>query len=76
MESEGGQQGASSGNKQSFQTLDSQSTGYVRAGDLNGVLGGVRDIVGVKHKTIIDSEDENVRVDIEQFTKMLLGIAL
>eukprot|EP00563_Minutocellus_polymorphus_P003938 CAMPEP_0181046284 /NCGR_PEP_ID=MMETSP1070-20121207/14263_1 /TAXON_ID=265543 /ORGANISM="Minutocellus polymorphus, Strain NH13" /LENGTH=607 /DNA_ID=CAMNT_0023124877 /DNA_START=96 /DNA_END=1919 /DNA_ORIENTATION=- len=61
---------------ETFQTLDSQSTGYVRAGDLNGVLGGVRDIVGVKHKTIIDSEDENVRVDIEQFTKMLLGIAL
>lgn len=61
---------------ETFQTLDEANTGYVRAGDLNGMLGGVRDIVGVKHKTIIDSEDEDVRVDIEQFSKMLLGIAL
>lgn len=33
---------------ETFQTLDEANTGYVRAGDLNGVVGGVRDIVGVK----------------------------
>eukprot|EP00562_Extubocellulus_spinifer_P004729 CAMPEP_0178516860 /NCGR_PEP_ID=MMETSP0696-20121128/25360_1 /TAXON_ID=265572 /ORGANISM="Extubocellulus spinifer, Strain CCMP396" /LENGTH=638 /DNA_ID=CAMNT_0020147207 /DNA_START=116 /DNA_END=2032 /DNA_ORIENTATION=+ len=61
---------------ETFQTLDEGNTGYVRAGDLNVMLGGVRDIIGGDHKSIIDVEDEDVQVDYEQYSKMLLGATL
>eukprot|EP00529_Nitzschia_sp_RCC80_P013409 CAMPEP_0113491162 /NCGR_PEP_ID=MMETSP0014_2-20120614/27416_1 /TAXON_ID=2857 /ORGANISM="Nitzschia sp." /LENGTH=592 /DNA_ID=CAMNT_0000384949 /DNA_START=260 /DNA_END=2035 /DNA_ORIENTATION=+ /assembly_acc=CAM_ASM_000159 len=49
---------------ETFEDLDKEKTGYVRAGDLATVLGGVQDLVGVggaqtKTIEIIDSEDSN-----------------
>lgn len=63
--------------KETFQELDQGKTGFVRAGDLDSVLGGVRDLIGDKrHTSIIDVDDKDMLVDYEQFSKMLLGAAL
>jgi calmodulin len=59
-----------------FQELDKDNTGYVRAGDLDEVLHGVRDLISDDRKSIIDVEDQDVQVDYEQFAKMLLGASL
>ncbi len=62
---------------ETFQELDRDNTGYVRAGDLDMVLGGVQDLIADKKKVnIIDVEDADMLVDYEQFSKMLLGAAL
>lgn len=61
---------------ETFQELDPGNTGYVRAGDLDDVLGGVRDLIGDDSTSIIDTEDKDMLVDYEQFSKMLLGAAL
>lgn len=61
---------------ETFQELDKDGTGYVRAGDLDEVLHGLRDLVGYDRKSLIDVEDQDVQVDYEQFAKMLLGAAL
>lgn len=61
---------------ETFQALDEDNTGYVRAGDLDEVLGGVRDLISDDHKSIIDTEEVDIQVDYEQFSKMLLGAAL
>jgi calmodulin len=62
--------------KETFQELDKDSTGYVRAGDLDEVLGGVRDLISDDQGIIIDVEDKDILVDYEQFVKMLIGAAL
>jgi Ca2+-binding EF-hand superfamily protein len=63
--------------KETFQELDQRNIGYVRAGDLDEVLGGVRDLISDERQTsIIDVDDKDMLVDYEQFTKMLLGAAL
>jgi Ca2+-binding EF-hand superfamily protein len=61
---------------ETFEALDTENTGYVRAGDLDEVLDGVRDLISDDHKSIIDVEDKDIQVDYEQFSKMLLGAAL
>jgi len=61
---------------ETFQELDKDNTGYVRAGDLDEVLDGVRDLISDDRKSIIDVEDQDIQVDYEQFAKMLLGAAL
>lgn len=61
---------------ETFRELDSDNTGYVRAGDLDDVLGGVRDLISNDRTGIIDVEDKDMLVDYEQFSKMLLGAAL
>jgi calmodulin len=63
---------------ETFQELDKDSTGYVRAGDLDEVLGGVRDLISDEQtgSNIIDVEDKDLLVDYEQFSKMLHGAAL
>jgi calmodulin len=61
---------------ETFEELDVDGTGYVRAGDLDEVLGGVRDLISNKRTNIIDVEDKDMLVDYEQFSKMLLGAAL
>ena len=61
---------------ETFKDLDKESTGYVRAGDLDKVLRGVRGLISDDHRSIIDVVDQDVQVDYEQFAKMLLGAAL
>jgi calmodulin len=61
---------------ETFQELDRDNTGYVRAGDLDEVLEGVRYLITEDRKSIIDVEDQDVQVDYEQFARMLLGAAL
>jgi calmodulin/calcium-binding protein CML len=61
---------------ETFQELDKENTGYVRAGDLDEVLGGVRGLVSDNPTNLIDSEDKDMLVDYEQFSKMLLGAAI
>ena len=59
-----------------FNDLDEGNTGYVRAGDLDEVLGGVRDLISNERTNLIDGDDKDMLVDYEQFSKMLLGAAL
>ena len=59
-----------------FEELDLDGTGYVRAGDLDEVLGAVRDLISNDQTSLIDVEDKDMLVDYEQFSKMLLGAAL
>ena len=62
-----------------FQVLDVNNTGYVRAGDLQDVLGSVRDLVDgdFSSKNLnVQEQDSDVLVDYQQFSRMLLGAAL
>jgi calmodulin len=62
---------------ETFQALDTENIGYVSAGDLDQVLGGVRDLFSDDYRSsLIDVEDKDVQIDYEQFTKMLIGAAL
>ena len=61
---------------ETFEELDEDNTGFVRAGDLDEVLGGVRDLISNDKTNIIDVEDKDMLVDYEQFSRMLLGAAL
>jgi Ca2+-binding EF-hand superfamily protein/thiol-disulfide isomerase/thioredoxin len=61
---------------ETFQALDKDDSGYLRASDLNRVLCGIRDLITDDHKSIIDVEDDDMSIDYEQFSKMLLGTAL
>ena len=59
-----------------FLELDREETGYVRAGDLSDVLGGVQELIGNGKKiNLIDVADSDMLIDYEQFSKMLLGAA-
>ncbi|KAG7350003.1 cyclic nucleotide-binding protein [Nitzschia inconspicua] len=61
---------------ETFQELDRDQTGYVRAGDLSEVLGGVQDLIADEKKiNLIDVDDSDMLIDYEQFSKMLLGAA-
>ena len=61
-----------------FDTLDTYNSGFVRAKDLKKVLCGVRDLISDDQTSIIDSvdSDEDMLVNYEQFTKMMIGSAL
>jgi len=59
-----------------FEELDEDGTGYVRAGDLDEVLGGVRNLISNDQKSLIDTEDKDMLIDYQQFTRMILGAAL
>jgi len=61
--------------KDTFQELDKSNTGYVKAGDLDEVLGGVRDLISDDRSkmSIIDGNDKDILIDYEQFSMMLLG---
>ena len=61
---------------ETFEALDTDKTGYVRAGDLDEVLDGMRDLISNDRKSIIDVEDQEIHIDYEQFARMLLGAAL
>ena len=61
---------------ETFQELDREKTGYVRAGDLAEILGGVQDMVSDETKiNLINGEDADMLIDYEQFSKILLGAA-
>ena len=61
---------------ETFQDLDQEKTGYVRAGDLAEVLGDVEELLSEERKiNLIDGEDVDMLIDYEQFSKMLLGAA-
>jgi Ca2+-binding EF-hand superfamily protein len=61
---------------ETFQDLDKEKTGYVQAGDLEEVLGGVRDLIFNDGTSVINVEDKDMLVHYEQFSKMLLEAAL
>jgi Ca2+-binding EF-hand superfamily protein/thiol-disulfide isomerase/thioredoxin len=62
--------------KDTFGALDKHNSGYIKASDVDRVLCGMRDLICDDHKSIIDVEDMDMQIDYEQFSKMLLGIAL
>jgi len=62
--------------KDTFTSLDPDDTGFVRAGDLKKVLQGVRDLISDDRKSIIDVEDQDLLIDYERFSSMLLGSPL
>merc|ERR1719183_2333391 len=53
--------------------LDKDNIGFLKAGELDRVLCGMRDLVSNDRKSIIDVEDEDMLINYEQFAKMLLG---
>jgi calmodulin len=59
-----------------FASLDTNDTGFVKNADLQRVLNGVRDLISDDRKSIIDVEDDDMLIDYEQFSRMLLGTAL
>jgi calmodulin len=59
-----------------FQQLDRDQTGFVKAIDLEKILGGVRDLISDDRNSVIDVEDKDMLIDYEQFTRMLLGTTL
>jgi len=59
--------------KETFDALDTNNTGYVRAGVLDKVLCGMRDLISDDRKSIIDVEDKDILIDTESFSLMLLG---
>eukprot|EP00560_Eucampia_antarctica_P007564 CAMPEP_0197828544 /NCGR_PEP_ID=MMETSP1437-20131217/5082_1 /TAXON_ID=49252 ORGANISM="Eucampia antarctica, Strain CCMP1452" /NCGR_SAMPLE_ID=MMETSP1437 /ASSEMBLY_ACC=CAM_ASM_001096 /LENGTH=622 /DNA_ID=CAMNT_0043429785 /DNA_START=103 /DNA_END=1974 /DNA_ORIENTATION=+ len=59
--------------KETFDALDSNNTGYVRAGTLDKVLCGMRDLISDDRKSIIDIDDKDMLIDTESFSLMLLG---
>ena len=59
-----------------FASLDTHHTGFVRAKDLDRVLCGVRDLISDDRYSIIDVEDDEMLIDYEQFSRMLLGSSL
>ena len=56
-----------------FSTLDQHDTGFVKAKELDRILCGMRDLISDDRKSIIDIEDQDMLIDYEQFSKMLLG---
>lgn len=59
-----------------FAELDTNDTGFVRAKDLDRILCGVRDLISDDRYSIIDIEDDEMLVDYDQFSRMLLGTSL
>mmetsp|Transcript_15400 Transcript_15400/g.27962 ORF Transcript_15400/g.27962 Transcript_15400/m.27962 type:complete len:81 (+) Transcript_15400:286-528(+) len=59
--------------RDTFKAIDKQDSGYLKARDLDRVLCGMRDLISDDRKSIIDVEDEDMLIDYEQFSKMLLG---
>ena len=59
-----------------FKAMDTQNSGFVRAKDLDRVLCGIRDLISDDRNSIIDVEDQEMMVDYEQFSRMLLGTSL
>ena len=59
-----------------FVMLDHNDSGFVRAKDLDRILCGVRDLITEDKKSIIDVEDDDMMVDYEQFSRMLVGTPL
>lgn len=59
-----------------FTALDKFDSGFVKAGELDRVLCGVRDLISDDRKSIIDVEDKEILINYEQFSRMLLGTAL
>lgn len=57
-----------------FTSLDKRNSGFVRAGDIDRVLDGMRDLISDDRKSLIDVDDKDMLVNYEQFSKMLLGI--
>mmetsp|Transcript_42086 Transcript_42086/g.59115 ORF Transcript_42086/g.59115 Transcript_42086/m.59115 type:complete len:467 (-) Transcript_42086:82-1482(-) len=62
--------------KDMFRSLDKHESGFVRAGDMDRVLCGMRDLISDDRKSIIDVEDKDMLIDYEQFSVMLLGSTL
>mmetsp|Transcript_15418 Transcript_15418/g.22129 ORF Transcript_15418/g.22129 Transcript_15418/m.22129 type:complete len:632 (+) Transcript_15418:105-2000(+) len=62
--------------RETFSMLDKYDSGFVKAGELDQVLSGVRDLVSDDRMSIIDVEDKDMMIDYESFTKMLLGSAI
>jgi len=58
---------------ETFRVLDKENCGFVKAGDLDKALCGVRDLISDDRKSIIDVEDDEILIDYEQFSRMLLG---
>lgn len=62
--------------KDTFNTLDKHQTGFVKASDLDRILCGMRDLISDDRMSIIDVEEDDILIDYEQFSKMLLGTKL
>jgi len=60
---------------ETFKTLDKEESGFVKIGDLNNILCGMTDLV-FDIRTHINVENDDMLIDYEQYSKMLLGADL
>jgi len=59
-----------------FNYLDKQDSGFVRAGDLLTVLRGMDSLMTDERTNILKVDDDDMLINYEQFSKMLLGAVL
>ena len=59
-----------------FASLDKEDSGFVRASEINRVLAGVRDLISDDRNSIIDQMDDDLLIDYQTFSRMMLGTSL
>lgn len=59
--------------RETFATLDTENSGYVQAYKLDRILCGLRDLISDDRKSIIDIEDQEMLIDYETFSRMMIG---
>ena len=57
-----------------FNALDKHNSGFIKAGEIDSILSGMRDLISDDRNSLIDVEDKDMLINYEQFSKMLLGI--
>ena len=58
---------------ETFQSIDKHNVGFLKAGELDRALCGMRDLVSNDQKSIIDVDDKDMLINYDSFAKMLLG---
>ena len=56
-----------------FRSIDTDKTGFVKASDLVRVLDGMQGLISDERASIIDVEEKDMMIDYEEFSLMMLG---
>eukprot|EP00588_Corethron_pennatum_P011640 CAMPEP_0194282400 /NCGR_PEP_ID=MMETSP0169-20130528/22995_1 /TAXON_ID=218684 /ORGANISM="Corethron pennatum, Strain L29A3" /LENGTH=630 /DNA_ID=CAMNT_0039027697 /DNA_START=274 /DNA_END=2166 /DNA_ORIENTATION=- len=61
---------------ETFEYLDKQGSGFIRAGDITSAITGMESFISVEKTNFLKVDDDDMLINYEQFSKMLLGSAL
>jgi len=61
---------------ETFEYLDKKGSGFIRAGDITAAITGMESFISVEKTSFLKLDDEDMLINYEQFSKMLLGSAL